>query len=108
MSSTLRPATIVERKSKCNFGKAMLAFGSCTLVNDSTTNTMKPRSVPDIALKRSNNAGGNYLISLYSSERIHGHKWDALPIDKHTIERVDQLTEDEKNLTMNRDIPCFE
>ena len=61
--NTLSPATIVEGKPKFYFGKAMIPFGSYALVYEGTTNTMKPRSVPVIALKRSNNTGGHYFMS---------------------------------------------
>ena len=108
ISSTLSPATIVEGKPKFDFGKAMIPFGSYALVYESTTNTMKPRSVPAIALKRSNNAGGHYFMSLYSGKRIHGYKWEVLPIDAHIIERVEQLAEDQEQPIMNRGMPCFE
>ena len=64
ISDTLSPATIVEGKPKFDFGRAMIPFGFYALVYESTTNTMKPRSVPAIALRRSNNAGGHYFMSL--------------------------------------------
>ena len=71
LSSTLNPANIVERNPKFNFGKEMIAFGSYALVCESITNTMTPRSVPDIELKTSNNAGGHYVMSLYFCKRTH-------------------------------------
>ena len=108
ISSTLSPATIVEGKPKPDLSKEMITFGSYALVYESTTNTMKPRSVPAIALKRSNNAGGHYFMSLYSGKRIHGYKWEVLPIDDHIIARVEQLAEDEKQPIMNRGMPFFE
>ena len=71
---TLSPVTIVEGKPKFDFGRAMIPFGSYALVYEGTTNTMKPRFVPAIALRRSNNAGGHYFMSLCSVRRIHGCK----------------------------------
>ena len=67
----------------------MIAFGSYALVYIGTKNNMKPISVPVIALRRSNNTGGYYFISLYSGKRIHGYKWEELSIDKHVIARVE-------------------
>ena len=61
-----------------------------------------------IALKRSNNFGGHYFISLYSGKRIHGYKWERLPIDEHIIERVEQLAKVEEQPIMNRGMSYFE
>ena len=47
-------------------------------------------------------------MSLYSGKRIHGYKWDRLPIDENIIARVEQLAEAEKQPIMNRGMPCFE
>ena len=107
ISRTLSPTTIVEGKSKFDLIRAMIPFGLYALVYEVTTNTMKPRSVPAIALKRSNNVGGHYFMSLYSGKRIHGYKWEALPIDEHIIARVEQLAEAEEQPIMNRSMPCF-
>ena len=72
ISSTLSPSTIIEGKPKFDFSRAMITFGSYAMVYTSTTNSMKRRSVPAIALRRSNSAGGHYFMSLYSGKRIHG------------------------------------
>ena len=66
-------------------------------MDESTIDTMTPRSVPAIALKQSNNEGGHYFMSLYSDKRMNGYKWDMFPIYYLTIERVEQLAED-KNI----------
>ena len=47
-------------------------------------------------------------MSLYSGKRIHGYKWEKLPIDENVIARVEQLAEAEKQPIMNRGMPCFE
>ena len=47
-------------------------------------------------------------MSLYSGRRIHGYKWEALPIDEHVIARVEQLAKEEDQPIMNRGMPCFE
>ena len=79
ISSTLSPSTIVEGKPKFDFGRAMITFGSYVLIYTGTKNSTKPISVPAIALRRSNNAGGHYFMSLYSGKRIHGYKWEYYP-----------------------------
>ena len=108
ISSTLSHATIVQGKPKFYFSKAVFPFGSYALVYEGTTNTMQPTSVLAIALKRSNNAGRHYFMSLYSSKRIHRYKWEVLPIDEHIIARVEQLAEDEEQPIMNQGMSCFE
>ena len=47
-------------------------------------------------------------MSLYSGKRIHGYKWDKLPIDEHVIARVEKMAEKEKQPIMHRGMPCFE
>ena len=61
ISDTFSPATIIEVKPKFDFNRNMIAFSTYAMVYTKTTNTMKPRAVPAIALKRSNNVGGHYL-----------------------------------------------
>ena len=108
ISRTLSPSTIVEGKPKFDFSRAMITFGSYAMVYTGTTNSMKQRSVPAIALRRSNSAGGNYFMSLYSGKRIHGYKWEKLPTDEHVIARVEQITEKEEQPVMNQGMPDFE
>ena len=108
ITTTVSPATIVEGKPKMDFKRKMIAFGSYALVYTGTSNNNKPRAVPAIALKMSNTAGGHYFMSLHSGKRIHGYKWEELPIDEHIIERVESLAEKEKQPIMHRGKPCFE
>ena len=79
VSNTVSPATIVECKPKLDFSKPTISFGSYALVYTQTTNDMKTRSVPGIALRASNNAGGHYFMNLYSRKGIHGYKLIATP-----------------------------
>ena len=69
--------------------RKFIVFGSYDLVYTSITHTNKPRVVPAIALRRSNNTGGRYFMRLYGGKRIHGYEWQELPIDEHVIERVE-------------------
>ena len=45
-----------------------IAFGSCVMVHIGTTNTMKNRCVPKIALKASNDYGGCYFITILTGK----------------------------------------
>ena len=47
-------------------------------------------------------------MSLYSGRRIHGYKWETLPIDEHVIARVEQLAKAEDQPITSRCMPCFE
>ena len=89
ISDTLSPATIIEGKPKFDFIRAMISFGAYALVYVKTSNDMKPRAIPIIALRMSNSAGGHYFMSLHTGKRIHGYKWDVLPIDEHVIALVE-------------------
>ena len=108
VSTTISPATIVEGKPKLDFKRKMIPFGAYALVYTGTTNNNKPRAVPAIALRMSNNAGGHYFMSLHTGKRIHGFQWDELPIDDHVIERVEALAEEQNQPLMHRGKPCFE
>ena len=108
ISDTLSPSTIVEGKPKLDLSKDIIVFGAYALVYTDTTNDMKSRAVPAIALRRSNNAGGHYFMSLYSGKRIHGYRWKELPIDDYVISRVEELAEAEKQPLMHNGLPNFE
>ena len=69
---------------------------------------MKKRSIPAIALKASNNAGGFYFMSLYSGKWIHGYIWEEFPIDESVIDRVEKLAIIEKQPFLVDNHPIFE
>ena len=75
ITDTISPAAILEGKPKMDLQRQVIVFGSYALVYTWTTNTNKPRAVPAIALRRSNNTGGHYFMSLHSGRRIHGYAW---------------------------------
>jgi hypothetical protein len=108
ISDTLSPSTIVEGKPKLDLSKDIIVFGAYTLVYTDTANDMKSRAVPAVALRRSNNAGGHYFMSLYSGKRIHGYKWKELPIDEYVIARVEELAKDQNQPLMHGGVPNFE
>ena len=62
---------IVEGKENFNFGVKRIPYGAYAMVYVETRNDMKARSVPGIALKPSNNDGGQYFMPLYTGKRIH-------------------------------------
>ena len=47
-------------------------------------------------------------MSLHTGKRIHGYKWQELPLDEHVVERVELMTEQEEQPIMHRGLPCFE
>ena len=102
ISDTVSPSTIVEGKPKLDFSKPKISFGSYALLYTQTTNDTKTRAIPGIALRATNSAGGHYFMSLYSGKRIHGYKWDELPVDDYVIERVESLAEQKKQPIMQR------
>ena len=78
------------------------------MVYTGTSNNMKSRSVPGIALKPSNNDGGQYFMSLYTGKRVHSYIWEELPIEDGVIQRVEELAEIEKQPVLVYYNPLFE
>ena len=87
--------------------RKIIAFGTHVLVHVGASNNMKPRSVPGIALRRSNNAGGHYFMSLLFGKMMHGCNWDDLPIDKNVIEIVESMGEEKGQLLMRDGAPIL-
>ena len=56
ISFDMSPGMIVERKQKLDMNQNRIEFGAYALVYLGTSNTMKKRSIPAIALKASNNS----------------------------------------------------
>ena len=92
LSDTLSPAELVEGVDKIDLSHRQILFGSYAEVWDGTTNTMKARSVPCIALNRSNNAGGFYFMSLDTGKRHNSNQWEELPVTEEIISKVENLT----------------
>jgi hypothetical protein len=86
VSQTLSPANIVLGRPNTDFTKPKISFGSYAFVYTGTTNTMKSRSVPGIALGPSNESGGYFFMSLYTRKRLHSYHWKELPIDQDVID----------------------
>ena len=66
-----------------------IPFGEYTMVYTGTSNSIKSRSVPGIALKPSNNECGQYFISLYTGKRAHFYIWEEFPIDDEVIQMLE-------------------
>ena len=60
-SQDLSPATIVLGRGRPDFSKKHIAFGAYAMVYNGTSNNMSSRTVPAIALKPSNQHGGNFF-----------------------------------------------
>ena len=108
ISSTISPATIVEGVPKPDFSHKRIAFGSYAIVWIRTTNDMKRRAVPAIALNQSNRQGGHYFMSLDTGKRIHSYHWDKVPIPKEVINRVEKLAKLESQPLLTNKQPMFE
>lgn len=108
VSRTLSPSTIVLGKAPPDASRKRISFGSYAMVYIGTTNRMKARSVPGIALRESNQWGGQYFMSLYTGKRLHSFKWQELPIDQDVIDRVEQLAKMEGQPIMPGNFPLFE
>ena len=61
ISATISPGTIVNGRIKYTIGNKTISFGSHAYVHITTTNTTDSRSVPAIALMRSNQNTGQYF-----------------------------------------------
>ena len=108
VSDSLSPASIVLGHSKPDMSIKRIPFGSYALVYTQTSNDMKSRSVPSIALSEANEKGGHFFMSLYTGQKIHGFGWEELPIHDDVISRVEELAEDEKQPRLLNRVPLFE
>jgi hypothetical protein len=108
VSQTLSPNTIVLGKGKPDFNKPRIAFGAYAMVYIGTTNTMKSRAIPGIALNASNDRGGHFFMSIHTGKRIHSHKWQELPISNEIIDAVEALAKKEGAKLMPKGMPLFE
>ena len=108
ISDDVSPASTLEGKQKIDMNIKRLEFGTYAMVYIKTINDIRKRSVPGIALKASNNAGGCYFMLLYTGKRIHIYIWDELPIDDEVIAPVDSLALEENKPLQNDNHPLFE
>ena len=108
ISTTLSPSAIVVGRPNLDMNQPMIEFGAYAAVHNGTTNTMKGRITPAIALNRSNDKGGYYFMSLETGKRIHGFIWTTKPINPQVINRVHALATYEKQPKLVNNCPIFE
>ena len=82
------PSTIIEIFQRLDLSKKRLEFGAYILDFFGTSNNMKERGAPEIALKASNGVGGFYFMSLYTGKKIYSYIWNEVPITDSTIKRI--------------------
>ena len=107
VSKSMSPATIVLGSPKPNMKYKRIVFGSYAMAYAGTSNKMKSRSIPAIALNPSNEHGGHYFISLYTGKRLNSYEWKELPIDEDVIDRINELAEKEEAPLMKKGYPVF-
>ena len=80
VSDILSSSTIVEERPKLEMGQKNIAFCSYAMVHNGTTNTMKSRCVPDIALKPSRDYGGYYFMNIFTRKKMYSYNRKELSI----------------------------
>ena len=108
VSQTMSPASIATDKCKPDYNMPRISFDFFAMVYIGTTNNMKSRAVPSIALNASNERGGNFFMSINTGIRIHSHKWKELPIIDEVINVVESLAKKEGAKLMPKGMPMFE
>ena len=108
VSETMSPRGIVVGGNNIDVNYPMVEYGAFAVVYDSTKNNMMSRSTPSIALKRSNDRGGHYFMSIDTGKKIHGSKWVVKPINKDVIDRVHALAAKEQQPLLINNTPLFE
>ena len=99
---------IVKGKGNPDYNHKRITIEPYAMVYTGTTNDTKRRSVPSIAIKKSDNHGGRYFMSLCTGKLLHSYQWTKLTIYDEIIAQVIDLAEveDAKKLTDN--YPMFE
>ena len=62
------------------------------ILKEIITDNMKTRSVAEITLRRSNERGGHYFVSLKTVSRLHSYQWQELPITNAVINRLEEIS----------------
>ena len=84
----LSPYAIIFGTPKLNYNNIKLTFGSYVNIYDGIDNTMKSRTVGEIALRASNEHGSYYFMSLRTDRRLNSSQWTELYITNEIIDRV--------------------
>ena len=102
------PANIVEGVQNPDCNRKRVAYGAYIHAYCGTTNNMRPRTTPAIALHESNVFDGQYFMSLDTGRRIHSKKWTRLPIDSMAIDRIVSIATKEKLPILSSNVPSIE
>ena len=78
------------------------------MVYTGTTNYMKIKSIPAIALKESNEHGVHSFMSQYTVKCLHRYQWIEIPIDDDVIAQVRNLAEEENAKKLSNNYMMFE
>ena len=108
ISNTISPRGIVVGTGNIDCNHSMIQYGAYAAVYETTKNNMMSRSTPAIALKRSNDYGGHFFMSLDTGQEIHGSKWVEKPINEQVIARVHELAIRENQPLLVNNCPMFE
>ena len=79
-----------------------MSFGSYDMVNKGKRNSMNHRSIPSIAVRKSNKDGGHLLILIYTGKEIHIYDCMESPIDDNIVKSVEDLAKIEKHPTFDQ------
>ena len=110
ISSSLSPATIATGVRPPNLAHFKLSFRDYVElhVDHQPYNSMKPRTVPCIALRPVGNSQGSfYFMDLHSGRRRIGRTWTALPWTTEVIAAVETMAINENQPRMHNS-PLFE
>ena len=75
VSQTLSPSAIIEGKPKPDMSYDRPIMWGYYMVFIQSSNGMKARSVPGIALEEANDRGSYYFMNLYTKAKVHSKKW---------------------------------
>ena len=99
---------IVKGIPNPDLNQERIVFGPHALVYTGTSNDTDIRSIPSIALKKSNIHLGRHYMNLYTGKRLHIYECTDLPIDNNVIEKVKHFSSDEKGPLVKDKYPMFE
>ena len=104
----MSPGMSVEGRSKFDFSKKKVAFGTYILAYTCTTHSMKKKATSAHAFRIPNSTGEYYIMSLYMGKRIHSYQREELYIAEYVIERVETLAEGKNQQITHKKYPHFE
>jgi hypothetical protein len=92
VSTTLSPRYLLTGKHIDYHKHVRLEFGAYVQTHEKHTNDMEARTTGAICLGPSgNDQGGHYFMSLATGQRLHRHRWTALPLPDDARTRVSNI-----------------